>query len=196
MRARVVVTVLATVAVVLVPVARAETFVPRGQRNSRDAAALADFGHRVQAYATLHREIEGPIPTVQMSDNPDDIKAAMRSLAARILSVRRGNPGDFFTPEVTPVIRRLIREGCGPEGYQELLAIVTEEAPPGLPRPRVNEPWPEQAPFSMVPPGVLCALPELPEELEYRFVNRDLVLRDMHADLVLDVLINAIPTGT
>jgi hypothetical protein len=31
-------------------------------------------------------------------------------------------------------------------------------------------------------------LPELPKELEYRFVGRELVLRDIAANLVLDVV--------
>ena len=32
----------------------------------------------------------------------------------------------------------------------------------------------------------------LPQELQYRFVGRDLVLVDTHADLVLDILRNAV----
>jgi hypothetical protein len=33
--------------------------------------------------------------------------------------------------------------------------------------------------------------PELPEDVEYRIVNHDLVLWDIHADLVVDFLPNA-----
>jgi len=36
-------------------------------------------------------------------------------------------------------------------------------------------------------------LPELPEELQFRFVERDLVLVDIDADLVIDVLPDAVP---
>jgi hypothetical protein len=39
----------------------------------------------------------------------------------------------------------------------------------------------------------LDVLPELPEELEYRFAGRDLVLIDIHAELVVDVLRRALP---
>ena len=41
--------------------------------------------------------------------------------------------------------------------------------------------------------SVLAALPPLPHELQYRFVGRDLVLVDTHADLVVDILRNAVP---
>jgi hypothetical protein len=43
---------------------------------------------------------------------------------------------------------------------------------------------------------MLAALPGLPEELEYRFVGADLVLIDVPADLVVDILENALTSGT
>jgi hypothetical protein len=42
-------------------------------------------------------------------------------------------------------------------------------------------------------PALLAVLPALPEELEYRFIGRDLVLVDVHADLIVDVLKDALP---
>ena len=42
----------------------------------------------------------------------------------------------------------------------------------------------------------LGRLPVLPLELEYRFVDRDLVLLDTEIDLVVDVLENALPPET
>lgn len=40
---------------------------------------------------------------------------------------------------------------------------------------------------------VLRALPDLPPELEYRFADRDLMLVDVRANVVVDVLRNAVP---
>jgi hypothetical protein len=45
----------------------------------------------------------------------------------------------------------------------------------------------------MTPAVILEALPPLPEELQYRFVGPTLVLLDVHADLVVDILPNALP---
>jgi hypothetical protein len=64
---------------------------------------------------------------------------------------------------------------------------VGEENPEGVPPLGVDEPFPWGA-QNLMPPTVLRALPALPDELEYRFVGRDLVLIDIHANLVVDIL--------
>jgi len=42
-------------------------------------------------------------------------------------------------------------------------------------------------------PCIIEALPPLPDELQYRTLGRDLVLVDVHANLVLDILREALP---
>jgi hypothetical protein len=37
-----------------------------------------------------------------------------------------------------------------------------------------------------MPPLLLAELPPLPEEVEYRFVGSDLILRDVQASLIVD----------
>ena len=56
---------------------------------------------------------------------------------------------------------------------------VNATLPPGIGRPA----WPAD----------YNALPDLPAELEYRFVGRNLVLLDAEATLVVDVLREALP---
>jgi hypothetical protein len=56
-----------------------------------------------------------------------------------------------------------------------------------------NTPYPETEPVSTIPPELFAKLPELPEPLEYRFVARNLVLRDRAASLIVDFLPKAIP---
>ena len=50
----------------------------------------------------------------------------------------------------------------------------------------VNADYPAAAALSTVPPSVIFTLPVLRKEVEYRFVNRDLVLLDVEANLILD----------
>jgi hypothetical protein len=57
---------------------------------------------------------------------------------------------------------------------------------------KVNAKYPQDQPLPTVPPNVLAALPKLPEELEYRIVKKDLILRDVHANLIVDYIPNAI----
>jgi hypothetical protein len=61
-----------------------------------------------------------------------------------------------------------------------------------LARPGVNDRF-AWAQGSFMPAFVLELLPPLPAELEYRFAGRDLVLIDVHAGLVVDILAGAFP---
>ncbi len=57
----------------------------------------------------------------------------------------------------------------------------------------VNATYPKSAPLSTVPPTLLFKLPKLPQELEYRFVGRNLVLLDTEANLIADYLPEVVP---
>ena len=66
----------------------------------------------------------------------------------------------------------------------------------GVPVPvvvRVNAEYPAGAARSTVPPSVLLTLPPLPACLHYRFVDRDLILVDSVAQLIVDFLPAAAP---
>jgi hypothetical protein len=43
-----------------------------------------------------------------------------------------------------------------------------------------------------MPPTVLVNLPSLPDEVEFRFVGKYLILRDTHADVIVDFIADAI----
>jgi hypothetical protein len=45
---------------------------------------------------------------------------------------------------------------------------------------------------STVPPSILAVLPRLPEDVMYRFLDRDLILHDLRANIILDRIDNAI----
>jgi hypothetical protein len=57
----------------------------------------------------------------------------------------------------------------------------------------VNYPYPDQAEFVEMPPTVLLNLPQLPPEVKYRFVGRNLLLIDEDIGLILDYMTNALP---
>jgi hypothetical protein len=58
---------------------------------------------------------------------------------------------------------------------------------------KVNQSYPTKIPLVTVPAGLLKQLPTLPEALEYRLVDRRLLLRDRDANLVIDVLVGTTP---
>ena len=51
---------------------------------------------------------------------------------------------------------------------------------------RINGTYPGRRPLSTVPPNILARLPRLPEDVQYRFVGRHLILLDTRANLILD----------
>ena len=70
-----------------------------------------------------------------------------------------------------------------------------EEIPPGL-QLKVNQPYPTSIPLVTAPPKLLAQLPMIPEELEYRLIERRLLIRDRDANLIVDVLVGVVPKRT
>ena len=54
--------------------------------------------------------------------------------------------------------------------------------------------YPTKIPLETFPPVLLRKLPDLPPELEYRIVNKNLILRDVKANLIVDILRGVVPT--
>jgi hypothetical protein len=159
-----------------------------------DEALLAEFGARVQVYVDLHECLEGP-PRKVGSRNWTEIYGAIQMLGAEIRAARRdARQGDVFTPEIELLFRRLTREALADVDPDELLLPLNEENPPGLVlTPEVNGRWPDEAALGSMPPKLLAALPLLPADLQYRFMDRDLILWDAHANVIVDFMKDVIP---
>jgi hypothetical protein len=158
-----------------------------------DAKAVADFNDRVKKYLELHNKIEATLPAVPDRTDPKRIADYQAGFAKLIATSRASaRPGDIFTPPVRQIFRRVIRNALKGTSGRELRAeILDENARPVL--LRVNAPYPSDVPLSSVPPRILEALPRLPEDLEYRFVERQLILFDNHAQIIVDYMSNALP---
>jgi hypothetical protein len=59
----------------------------------------------------------------------------------------------------------------------------------------VSADYPAGRSTPVIPCTLLDALPPLPPELRYSFVDRDLILWDLHAALIVDVVRNALPAS-
>jgi len=157
--------------------------------------ALADFDQRVKAYAALRDRLNKGAAKQRETDKPENIAAAREALALKIQTERAGaKPGDIFTPAIQDRIRRILApEMAGVKGKNTRGSIWDEGPAPGAFKLEVNKAYPKDLPLGSVPPNVLKALPPLPEGLEYRFVYRHLLIRDEHANLIIDFMPAAIP---
>jgi hypothetical protein len=159
-----------------------------------DAQVLQDFNKRIHAYMDLHNRLEKKAPPLKTTEDPAKIKASQEALAATIKAERAGaKQGEIFTPEVSALFRRLMYpEVKGPQGTQTKKAMKEDAPTPAQVPMKVNEVYPDGAPLPSVTPNLLASLPKLPEDLEYRIIGHDLILRDVHANLIVDFLPKAI----
>ena len=165
------------------------------QAAATNPQAAAEFATRIAEYAALHRRFEGPVPTVKVSDDYAEVVAAIDALASRIREARRdAHRGDVFTPAVECWFREMLDRSLQGCDIDALRAAINEENPPNIRFAlRINGRWPKGASLGPMPPRLLADLPQLPDDLQYRFLDRDLVLWDSHANLVVDFIKNAMP---
>ena len=159
-----------------------------------DAQLLADFRSRIDNYMELHNRLKKDAPKLKETKDPAQIKASQDVLAKKIQEARKdAKQGDIFTPEIRTMLRRLMYpETKGVEGRENKAAMAEEKHELKDVSLKVNAAYPDSAPLMTVPPNILAALPKLPEDLEYRFVNRHMILLDVHANLIVDYVVNAI----
>jgi hypothetical protein len=160
---------------------------------NEEAQALASLQARVKDYLALHDKLEATLPALSRDASPAEIDTHQRALARLIQDARRdAKPGDLFTRESRGVIRGLMIRVFGGPGGAKLKGSVMDENPGRL-RLTINSRYPDEVPLSTVPPQVLAGLPKMPEELEFRFIGRTLILLDVHAHTIVDLIDNIIP---
>ena len=166
--------------------------VKAAQAVNRDAQAIADFKTRVDEYVALRKKADDSAPPLKKTDQPRDIKEAQQGLVERIGAARStAKQGDIFTPRLQQFIRTLLRPiFSGKDGLQIKNEILDKEYK-GEVKLAVNGRYPDEVPVSTMPPQVLAALPKLPEEIEYRFIQNNMILFDPHAHIIVDFMVRA-----
>jgi TonB family protein len=157
---------------------------------------LADLTSRLQDYLDVRRAAAQTVPPLTVTNDRAATIAAADALAGAIVRARaHARAGDIFTPPIAAAVRAAIASGCDGR-FGDLRRTTQEELDTPLPVLAVNDRWPIGVPLPTMPPDVLEALPPLPETLEYRFLGSALVLRDIDANVVVDLVRDAIPAST
>jgi hypothetical protein len=180
---------------------------PPPPQTSADARGLTEYANAVEAYVALQDKAEAALPKLPGQADPATVAAHQKALAEAIRkSGSRPKPGHVFVPNIQPFFKRALLpelRGPGTAETREKVAEGNPEPAPGLPRDPDVKPrdvrlvpyadYPVDAPVSTVPPPVLLKMPQLPKELEYRFVGKNLVLRDTVANVIVDYIPQAVP---
>lgn len=161
-------------------------------RVNPQAEAMSHFSERVTAYLALQKKVAGTLTAQKETNDMERIKAHITNLANGIRAARTGaKPGDIFDG-VSEQFRRSIREDAKNRSVRDAFAAMQEV--PKKTTPKVNADYPETAALATVPALILKRLQRLPDGLEYRFMGRDLILRDTNANIIVDFLHEAVPT--
>jgi hypothetical protein len=155
-----------------------------------DTRAIVEFQRAADDYAFMHRRIERRQPPLEVTADVDTIRRAIASMAEAMRIARpNAREGDLFAAPVRPILRARIVKAM--RLHDVSIAALNEEAAdtPAMELAVNGEmPWRQTG---WIPPYVLEVLPPLPPELQYRFVGTDLVLVDVHASLIVDILRDA-----
>jgi hypothetical protein len=167
-----------------------------GLFNSQDASdtrGFQEFHDRVEAYEKLHKEAEKSLPKLKKKNRAEAIAVRQEALVNKIRELRsNARQGDVFTPSATEAITRTIKAVfAGPEAREVRRTIQAGEPLKGF-EVQVNQRYPDDMPFTTVPPTLLRKLPELPEEVAYRILGPSLLIIDRKADMIVDFIPNAI----
>jgi hypothetical protein len=153
-----------------------------------------DFFDRVRAYMKIHDSADRRVPSLKDTSDPKQISGREKALANEIRVERAGaKQGDVFGPSAAKEIGIVVADDFKGRPLRDQKAILVE-VPMKVP-PAINTDYPTTLPLATVPPALLLKLPTLPEGLEYRFLGRHLILRDIKANLIVDFIPDVVPAG-
>jgi hypothetical protein len=170
-----------------------QLFVP-----AQDVEALQAWTLNIEQYLVIRDLAAQSAPPPRVPSSAAELLRAEFAFAAEIRARRPGaREGDVFTADIQRTFRRLIARAISEHeiAVADLLDAFLSDVVPGASRPGVNRRFSWQIGTAM--PGCLLeALPLLPEGLQYRLSGRDLILLDVDANLIIDILREALPRHT
>jgi hypothetical protein len=164
------------------------------QNSASDASAnlAAELQSRAKQYLDFRKKVAGSAP--RPTGTPAKITAAQQKLANKIRVGRAGaKQGEIFTPEIAQYVRRQIASSLDGQNGERVRSSLRHAEPVNITL-QINQSYPDNVPLQSTPPSLLLHLPELPAGLEYRLVGRELVLRDVDANIVVDYVASALPS--
>jgi len=146
------------------------------------------FTDRIGNYYDLRARLQHQLPTVVVTDSVRQIRRGTRALAHAIRVARPGAvQGEFFTAATGTEFKRVIAliTTVG------VCAAIMDDNPRAFTH-AIDGSYPSGKSLATMPGIILARLPPLPNDIEFRFVGRHLILYDVRANTIIDRLPYAI----
>jgi hypothetical protein len=156
------------------------------------ALALQDFQTRLKAYLTLREELSRKLKPLSSTPSATELTSRQESLAGAMKTARaKAKRGDLVPTLVAEQIATTISEDFRRRNPVAKKGTLKEV--PVAPVPVVNKVYPPGDAMPTVPPLLLKNLPQLPDNLQYRFFGRSIVILDGDLQLIADVIPGVLP---
>ena len=182
----------AALAVSDVSFAAPQTPARTGQPSNTADVALDEFTRRLQDYIAVRAQLARKLKPLAGTPNAAELAARQLALANALRAARAGaKPGDLVTAAAAERIRAAVLEDFKRRSAADERAAFSEV--PNATRPAVNATYPADAALPTVPPLLLMNLPRLPDNLQYRFYGRHVVLLDGDLQIIVDYVADVLP---
>jgi hypothetical protein len=187
--------IVAAVGMVIVSAGVGRAVSPAAQEDAQVntlAVAMEEFQTRLDAYLDLREGLSRKLKPLSSTADTAELTARQEALAAAMKRARAAaKPGDL----VPRLVAAQIAETVAADFRRRNAAAkqnALKEVPDG-PRPVINRTYPAEAALPTVPPLLLAKLPKLPDNLQYRFFGRHIVILDGDLQIITDYIANALP---
>jgi hypothetical protein len=162
---------------------------------NQDSRVIEDFSKRVDDYAALRKRAQAGLP-VPKQGSAAHIRQHQKSLGYKIRTERlQAMQGDVFNPAISALLKKLMAATFESSRGSEIRASLRHAEPVRGLSLKVNQAYPPALALQSTPPTLLLDLPRLPPDIEYRIVGRELILLDTAANLIVDLLPDALPAS-
>ena len=158
-----------------------------------EKAAIQTFENEVKQYVALRNKMREQAPKLSKDATPEEINKYREALEGSMRAARKNaRRGDLFKPEVADYIRRTLKTEFQGKDRKDIRDIAYETELQGVVL-RVNYPYSQSAELSEMPATLLSKLPQVPKEVRYRFVGRNMLLVDRDSNVIIDYMPEALP---
>jgi hypothetical protein len=157
------------------------------------AASLQEFQTRLDQYFELRNSLSKKLQPLSPTPNAAELERRQEALAAAIRRARtQAKRGDLIPPAVAQLIATIVRDDFQRRNPTAKMGVF-EEVAARKGASLINKSYPADQALPTVPPLLLMNLPKLPDNLQYRFVGRDIVILDGDLQVVVDYIPTLLP---